>query len=157
MKPGRTAHIVVVAVGDQAIALTVSLRRMEMGEITTVGRMDEARQLCRAGRIDACIVAVGDAPDACPTLQEDAPGRGCGVPTLLLVAAVSPGLRKLARRAGYKAVIPAALPPRLLYRRIRAALQQRSTGGKPRRRRRTTIIALPIVLAKAMPGKTTLH
>jgi hypothetical protein len=155
MKPGRTAHIVVVADGDQALALAARLRRMELGEITTVSRLDEARQLCRAGGIDACIVAMDHAPQVSPTPENDAPGRGCGVPSLLIVAAVSPDLRKLARRAGYATAIPAAIPSRLLYRRIRAAMQHQRAGGKPRRRRPAAIIALPIVLA--MPGKTTLH
>ena len=157
MKSGRTAHIVVVAAGDHAFAFVGRLRRLELGEVTIVAGLDAARRLCRGGDIDACIVAVDDTPDAVPALQGDAAGRGCGVSTLMLVTAVSPGLRKLARRAGYVAVIPATIPPRLLYCRIRAALQGRRVDGQPRRRRPGTIIALPFVLARAMPGKTTLH
>lgn len=36
----------------------------------------------------------------------------------MLVAAVSPALRKLARRTGYVAAIPAGIAPRILYRRL---------------------------------------
>jgi DNA-binding response OmpR family regulator len=159
MKSVRRAHIVVVADSDHALVFVACLRRMQLAEVTTVAGLEEARHLCRAGGVNACIVVVDDAvPDAPPILQGDAPGRGCGVPTLMVVAVVSPGLRKLARRAGYAGAIPAAIAPRLLYRRIRAALQRRRAAANPRRRRSAAIFATPFALeSAAMAGKPTLH
>lgn len=159
MKSVRTAHIVVVADSDHALVFAARLRRMQLGEVTTVAGLEEARRLCRAGGVDACIVAVDDAvPDARPTLQGDAPGCGCDVPTLMVVAVASPGLRKLARRAGYAAAIPAAIASRMLYRRIRAALQRRRAAGPARRRLPPGIAVTPLALARpALPGKPTLH
>ncbi|HZL30556.1 MAG TPA: hypothetical protein VFC54_05775 [Pseudolabrys sp.] len=68
----------------------------------------------------------------------DAPGRGSGVPSLMVVPAVTSFVRKAARRDGYMAALPANIVPRMLYRRIGAALQ-RGRGapvvrpGSPRR------------------------
>lgn len=98
MKSARPAHIVVVADSDLALVFVTRLRRVQLGEVTTGAGLDEARRFCRAGGVDACIVGVDDAiPDARPMLQGDALGRG--EPTLIVIAVVSPGLRKLARRA----------------------------------------------------------
>jgi hypothetical protein len=107
MKSVHTVRILVVADSDHALVFAARLRRMKLGEIITATNVDDARELCRGGGIDACIVTVDDTVlDARPSVPGDAPGRGCGLPTLMLVAAVSPALRKLARRAGYVAAIP---------------------------------------------------
>ncbi len=159
MKPVRTAHIVVVAGSDHALVFAARLRRMELGEVTTVAALDEAGRLCRAGGVDACIVAIDDVvPDMRPIPFGEAPGRGCRVPTLMIAAAVSPDLRRLARRAGYTALIPAAISARMLYRRIRAALQRRRAAPPTRRRLPAAVVRTPFALAcPPMPGKPTLH
>jgi DNA-binding NarL/FixJ family response regulator len=131
MKSVRRAHIVVVADSDHALVFVACLRRMQLAEVTTVAGLEEARHLCRAGGVNACIVVVDDAV---------------------------PELRKLARRAGYAGAIPAAIAPRMLYRRIRAALQRRRAAANPRRRRSAAIFATPFALeSAAMAGKPTLH
>lgn len=107
---------------------------------------------------DACIVAFDDAvPDAKLMVENDAPGRNCGVPSLMVVPTVTPYLRKTARRCGYMAAIPAAIAPRMLYRRIGAALQLRRAAS--RRRRMPGGIAVPVarLLRSAAVGKPTLH
>lgn len=159
MRPVRVAHIVVVAESDHALVLAACLRRMGLSEITTVDRLDAARRLCRAGGVDACIVAIDDTiADARPTLQADAPGSGCDVPTLMIAAAVNPGLRMYARRAGYAALLPAAIPPRMLYRRICAVLQSRRRADRRRRRPPSGMVMTRLSRATgAMSGKPTLH
>ncbi|HVZ53237.1 MAG TPA: hypothetical protein VG986_14830 [Pseudolabrys sp.] len=156
MKSIRCAHIVVVADSDQGLMLVARLRRMEVAQVTSVAHVEEARQLCESGGADACIVAFDDAiPDALPPADNDAPGRRCGVPTLMLVSKVTPYLRTTARRCGYLAALPAAIAPRMLYRRIGGALQRRRAA----RRARRVPISIPI-LALARPAafaKPTLH
>jgi len=158
MKSIRCAHIVVVADSDHGLVLVARLRRMDVARVTSVAGLEEARHLCQAGGTDACIVAFDDSvPDARPIAENDAPGRRCGVPSLMLVHTVTPYLRAAARRRGYLAAMPAAIPPRMLYRRIGAALQQRRAA---RRGRRTPIgIDVPFLeLARpALFGKPTLH
>lgn len=156
MKSIRCAHIVVVADSDQGLMLVARLRRMDVARVTSVHRVAQARQLCEAGDADACIVALEDAvPDLLPHAEEDAPGRGCGVPSLMLVPTVTPYLRAKARRCGYLAAVPAAGAPRTLYRRIGGALQRRRAA----RRARRMSVSVPI-LAQGWPasfGKPTLH
>jgi hypothetical protein len=159
MKSIRALHIAVVPDSEQGLVFAAHLRRMGVGKITTVASLHAARLLCWASGVDACIVAMGHAtPEPQAALQGDAPGFGCGVPTLMVVARVTPGLRKLARKAGYETIVPAGIAPRMLYRRVRAALQGRGAGGPARSR-------LPAVMAIAPftgewttpPGKPTLH
>lgn len=158
MKSIRCAHILVVADSDHALLMVAQLRRMEVARVTSVAGVEEARQLCQAGDTDACIVEFDDSvPDARPMAATDAPGRRCGVPSLMLVHTVTPHLRAAARRQGYLAAMPAAIPPRMLYRRIGAALQQRRAA---RRGRRAPMgIGTPFLeLARpALLGKPTLH
>jgi hypothetical protein len=74
----------------------------------------------------------------------------------MLVHAVTPYWRRTARRRGYLAAVPASIPPRLLYRRLGGALQQRRAA---RRRPAIAVIGLP-PLALATPpllGKPTFH
>lgn len=156
MKSIRCAHIVVVADSDQGLMLAARLRRMDVARVTSVDRIAQARQLCEAGDADACIVALEDAvPDGVPHVEEDAPGRGCGVPSLMLVPTVTPYLRAIARRRGYLAAVPAAAPPRMLYRRIGGALQRRRAA----RRARRVSVSMPILWAgrPASFVKPTLH
>jgi len=114
--------------------------------------------MCQLGGTDACIVAFDDAvPDAVPMADKDAPGRGNGVPSLMIVPVVTPHLRKTARRHGYMAAVPASIPPRMLYRRVGAALQWRRAAR--RRPRMSSGIVVPVVaLARPLTfGKPTLH
>ena len=131
MKSIRCAHIVVVAGSDHGLVLAARLRRMEVAQVTAVAGLEEARRLCRSGDADACLVAIDDmVPDAIPVMEGDAPGRVCGVPALMVVPAVTAYLRRTARRHGYLAAVPATIPPRMLYRRIGAALQRRRAARR---------------------------
>lgn len=156
MRSIRCAHIVVVADSDQGLMLVARLRRMEVAQITSVDKIEQARQVCEAGGADACIVAIDETlPDAVPPAENDAPGLCCGVPSLMVVPKVTPYLRARARRCGYLATVPAAIAPRMLYRRIGGALQRRRAA----RRGRRMSVALPI-LSPARVGalaKPTLH
>jgi hypothetical protein len=95
---------------------------MDVARVTAVNGLDHARRLCQSGAADVCLVALGGcAPDPVPATG--APGRGTDAPSLLLLNILTPHLRSLARRSGYRAVVPASITPRLFYRRIGAALQ----------------------------------
>ena len=140
MKSIRRSRIVVVADGNRGHVLTARLRRMDVAQVTAVTDLEEARQLCRVGGADACLVAIDLAvPDDTPTAESDAPGRFRGIPALIVAPVVTPHLRRMARRCGYRAAVSVTISPRLLYRRIGAALQgrravqrlQRSAGGIP--------------------------
>lgn len=136
MKSIERARLVVVADSDHGLVLAERLRRMDVAQVTEVAGHEEARGLCRAGGTDACIVLLDDtAPDAKPTAETEAPGRGSGVPSLMMAPSDSPYMRKMARRGGYMAVVPASIEPRMLYRRIGAALQRRRAARRQWRTR----------------------
>jgi hypothetical protein len=159
MKSIQRAHIVVVAGSDQALVLAARVRRMEVAEVTAVAAVPQARGLCQVGGTDACIVVFDDAvPDAAPMPDTDAPGRRCGVPSLMVVPAVTPHLRKMGRRCGYLTTVPATIAPRMLYRRIGAALQRRRAASR-RRRRMPPVIAIVGRPASIFGeyGKPTIH
>jgi hypothetical protein len=59
-----------------------------------------------------------------------ASGRDSGTPSLMLIDAVTPYSRRIARRAGYRAAVSVKIGPRMLYRRIGAALQGRRAGSR---------------------------
>jgi hypothetical protein len=134
MKSIHRAHIVVVADSDHGLVLVARLRRMDAARVTAVAGLDAARTLCQTGGADACIVVCDDVvPDAAPVTADDAPGRGSGVPSLMIVPAVTPYLRKAARRRGYLTAVSAAITSRMLYRRVGAALQwRRAARRRPR-------------------------
>jgi DNA-binding response OmpR family regulator len=158
MKSIRRANIVVVADSDRCLLLAARLRRMEVARVTTVAGLDEARRMCRAGDTDVCLVAFNDLVlDAAPVAESDAPGRDCGVPSLMLADAVTPYLRRMAHRCGYSAAVPAAIAPRLLYRRIGAALQRRRAAHRARRMPIGNIIASRSALEFADLRKPTFH
>jgi hypothetical protein len=136
MKSLRRLRVIVVADADShgGLVLAARLRRMTIGQVTVVAGFDEARRVCRAGGADACLVVMEDAvPDGMTEAPSDAPGGSCGVPTLIVAPVVTPHLRRTARRCGYLAAVPARIPPRMLYRRISAALQGRHRSRGPRR------------------------
>jgi DNA-binding response OmpR family regulator len=158
MKSIRRANIVVVADSHQCLLLAARLRRMEVAQVTTVAGLDEARRLCQAGDTDACLVAFNDLVlDAAPVAESDAPGRDSGVPSLMLADAVTPYLRWMAHRCGYSAAVPAAIAPRLLYRRIGAALQRRRAAHRARRMPIGNIVASRSALECADLRKPTFH
>jgi hypothetical protein len=157
MKALKRSHIAVVhddVDSQYGERLAARLRRMAIGRVTTVTRIEEARHLCRAGGVDACLVVIGDAaPDAMPAALADAPGQSCGVPTLIVAPVVTPYLRKTARLRGYVALLPARIAPRMLFRRIGAVLQGR-------RRRRPPVFGRMVMMAPAKLanfGKPTVH
>jgi hypothetical protein len=126
MKSIERAHIVVVAGGERGEALVAQLRRMQVRQVTTVSDVEEARRLCAQGDTSLCLVTYADTGlDAAPPVTYIAPGRDSGTPSLMLIDAVTPYSRRIARRAGYRAAVPVKIEPRMLYRRIGAALQSR--------------------------------
>jgi hypothetical protein len=158
MKSIRHAHVIVVANSDHGLVLAARLRRMDVARVTAAAGLAEARGLCQEGGADACIVLMDDAvPDGLPA-PIDAPGRNCGVPSLLIVQAITPFVRRSARRGGYLAAVPAGVPPRMLYRRLGAALQKRRAVRRVR-----TPMPAAMGLPGLMPerafafGKPTLH
>ena len=143
MKSIQRAHIVVVTDGDHGLVLAARLLKMDVAQVTAVAGLDEASGMCQKGCTDACIVAFDEAlPDAVPMVENDAPGRKCGVPSLMVAPTVTPYLRKTARRNGYMMAVPVTIAPRMLYRRIGAALQLRRAAS--RRRRMPGGIVVPV-------------
>jgi hypothetical protein len=157
MKSIQRAHIVVVTDSDHGLVLAARLLKMDVARVTAIAGLDEARGMCQKDGTDACIVAFDDAvPDAVPMAENDAPERDSGVPSLMVVPTVTPYLRKSARRRGYMAAVPATIAPRMLYRRIGAALQWRRAAS--RRRRMPGGIVVPAgQLRLVVFGKPTLH
>jgi hypothetical protein len=130
------------------------LRRMAIGRVTVVTRIEEAGHLCRAGGVDACLLVMGDTvPDAVSEALLEAPGQSVGVPTLIVAPVVTPHLRKTARLCGYRAVLPARIAPRMLYRRISAVLQGRRRRRLPASGR--MVMTAPARLAHV--AKPTVH
>ena len=120
-----TARVVIVADKGCGDALTDAMARMGVASVQRVHSLDAARELCAAGNVDACLVLLPRAvPDESPswTANSQAPGRG-RLPALLLAEAVTHHVTNSARFAGYAAVAPLGLPPRMLYRCIGALLQ----------------------------------
>lgn len=104
--------------------------RMGFASVSAVRRLDAARDLCAMGDVDACLVFLPrTVPDeSLPwTAEDDAPGRD-GVPSLLLAEVVTPYIAACARKGGYSAVASLSVPPRVLYRCIRALLQLARQG-----------------------------
>jgi hypothetical protein len=158
MRSIRRAHIVVVTDSDCGLILAAQLLKMDIASVTSVAGFEEARGVCRNGGTDACIVAFDDlVPDAKPVAENDAPGHSCGILSLMIVPAVTPYLRKSARRRGYLAAVPVSIAPRMLYRRIGAALQwRRAASRRPRMPGGIVVPAAPL-LRSADAGKPTLH
>ena len=156
MRSIKFSRIVVVADSGHDHILAARLRRMEVAKVTAVTDLEEARRLCQSGAADACLVAIDiTVPDGVPAVESYAPGRCCGIPTLMVVPVVTPYLRRMARRGGYLAAVSATIPPRMLYRRIRAALQHRAGRGSPRRSSTRTFF---VQLASSLDlSKPTLH
>jgi hypothetical protein len=156
MKFLRHAHVLVVADSDATLLLAGRLARMEWIAVTAVASRDEAGRLCRTGEADACLVAYQEPmPDAPRRPHRDAPGRGLGVPSLLIAPAMTPYLRTYARRAGSAAAAPAGVAPRMLNRRLGAILQR---GRAIRRdRRRLAGRLMPLSQRMAVIAKPTLH
>jgi CheY-like chemotaxis protein len=157
MKSIKSSRIVVVADSDQGRVLAARLRRMEVAEVTAVAGLEEARRLCQSGSTDVCLVALGNpVPDCVPAPEGEAPGRACGIPALMVAPVVTPHVRRTARRCGYLAVISATMPPRMLYRRLGAALQRR---GAARRSSRHLALGAQLLHLEnsAIFDKPTLH
>lgn len=141
MKSMRGLRVVVVIDSEHGHMLATRLRRMEVAQVTAVRGLEEARLLCQSGNADACLVAVdAPVPDGVPMQESDAPGRHCGIPALMIAPIV----------------ISATIPPRMLYRRLGAALQ-----GRHAVRREPRWLARGMPLAgysnSAVFGKPTLH
>ena len=126
MKAIRRARIIIVAGGDEGLLLAKRLLRMEASQVIAVPHNGAARSICRSSGADLCVVVPNVAIfDRIPLTIEDAPGRDSGIPSLLIAGVVTPYLRKQSRRGGYRGVVTASVPARMLYRAISGALQQR--------------------------------
>jgi hypothetical protein len=115
----------VVADNGCGDALIDAVVRMGVASVQRVYCLEAARGMCASGGVDACLVVLPRAvPDELPawTANSEAPGRG-RLPALLLAEAVTHHVTSSARFAGYAAVAPLGLPPRLLYRCIGGLLQ----------------------------------
>lgn len=156
MKSIKVSRIVVVGDSDHGHVLAARLRRMQVAMVTAVSGLEEARQLCQSGRADACLVAIeGVIPDGVPVTESEAPGRLCGIPALMIAPVITPHLRRTARQCGYMAAVSATIPPRMLYRRIGAALQGRRAA---RRTSRQVSRTAPVTWSETAPfEKPTLH
>jgi hypothetical protein len=131
-----SARFVVLAGDGCGDALIGAIVRMGVAGVQRVRSPDEARCLCAAGAVDACLVVLPPArPDEIPawTADNEAPGQG-RVPTLLLADAVTPHIKHCVRARGYVAAVPLALPPRILYRCLSALLQS-ARRAEPSRHR----------------------
>lgn len=158
LKSFRGGRIVVVVDGDHGLDVAMRLRRMQVAEVMEVSDVEAARRLCQENRADACIVAVGETiPDAKAPGPIDAPGNECGVPSLMIVPVVTAYWRRIARRAGYRAVMPATIGDRMFYRRIGAALQRRRTADPGASRRSAMGMMLFQPVESAADIKPTLH
>jgi hypothetical protein len=130
-----SARLIVIATDDRDGGLVDMIGRMGFASVRAVRCLDAARGLCAAGDIDACVVFLPrSVPDeSLPwTEQDDAPGSD-RIPSLLLAEVVTPYIAACARKAGYSAVASLSVPPRVLYRCIRALLQlarQADAGGE---------------------------
>jgi hypothetical protein len=123
------ARVIVVAGDRRGRTLVDALTRMGIAGVRLVATPEEARRLCATEYVDACLAVLpSNIPDDVPhwTVEADAPGRDAGVPSLLLADVVTRYATKSARNSGYVAVIPADIPPRLLYRWIGALLQKQA-------------------------------
>jgi hypothetical protein len=145
MKSIERAHIVVVAGGERGEALAAQLIRMGVRQVSTVDDVEEARRLCAQGDASLCLVAyTGAVLDAAQRATPLAPGRDSGTPSLMLIDAVTPYSRRIARLAGYRTAVPVKIEPRMLYRRIGAALQGRRARFRPPQ-------TLPFGMGRQMP------
>jgi len=140
--PVRFKSARVVLVAGEGRGLGDKLNRMGIAQVCWVREMAAAQMLCDAGSVDACLVVLPRAlPDDKPDwdARTEAPGQG-RIPSLLMVEATTPYIRRSAADAGYHAVSPFAISARVLYRCIAALLQGRrqraDVTGEPGRRPR---------------------
>lgn len=129
----RSLNIVVVADDAWGRSIGAALERMALSQVGSVASLAEAGQACATGTADACVVVLRNAvfSEVAVDLDEpDAPGRGSGVPSLLLADVVTPYIRRSARRAGYATVLPLGAPTALLHRGIRGLLQRARRPGR---------------------------
>jgi hypothetical protein len=147
MKSIQNARFVLVSADESDRPLLTALSRMQPRSVTLVPALDEARKLCEAGTVDACLVVIpGAVPDIAQRLdvETEAPGAQAGTPSLLFARVVTPYITAAARRAGYAAAVPVRLDRRMLYRRIGALLQKSARHAQTRG---------PASAATRMPGR----
>jgi hypothetical protein len=127
------ARILLVAEPAHGRFLLDKLHCLKLLKVKRVDDVEEARRLCEAGAADACLMVVRNfaADDLwLSQVEASAPGRDCGVPSLLLADVVTPDVMDAARRAGYVSAVPMTSTGRVLYRSIAAVLQKsRRTGA----------------------------
>ena len=152
------ARLVVVCDRDFGSSVEHCLRRMGLSNVRSVPALDDARRLCESDHIDGCLVILPRAvPDEVPrwSVKADAPGRNVGVPSLLVADVVTPYLARSARKSGYSLAIGATLPPRLLYRHVRALLQRGRRLPDPdlsRQRPGAQLAPVPVSAIGSPPG-----
>jgi DNA-binding NtrC family response regulator len=152
------ARVIVVASRDCGRSLAQSLSRMGLAGVRIVDSPQEAQVLCQTNRADGCLVMLPrEVPDEIPTCsaESEAPGRAAGVPSLLVADVVTPHVARSARNSGYFATIPTGIPPRMLYRTLRALLQRRQRSASKatsENRGRAASAALDAVSALSSQG-----
>ena len=127
MNPIQRARILLIADPAYGHSLLDKLRLLKSFKVNRVDSIEEARRLCEAGAVDACLLVVrNSAPDHLwlSQVESSAPGRDSGVPSLLVADVVDPYVMDVARRSGYAGAVPITNTARLLYRSIGAMLQQ---------------------------------
>jgi hypothetical protein len=127
VNPIQRARILLIADPAYGHSLLYRLRLLKSFEVNRVDGIEEARRLCEAGAADACLVVVrNSAPDDfwLSQVEASAPGRDCGVTSLLVADVVDPYVMDVARRSGYVGAVPITKTARQLYRSIGAMLQQ---------------------------------
>jgi len=127
VNPIQRARILLIADPAYGHSLLDKLRLLKSFKVNRVDSIEEARRLCEAGAVDACLLVVrNSAPDDLwlPQVESSAPGRDSGVPSLLVADVIDPYVMDVARRSGYAGVVPVTKTAQLLYRSIGAMLQQ---------------------------------
>ena len=120
MKLIQATRALVVAPDPPARAEIVEgLKSLRLGEVIGVASLDEARSVLASRPLDVCVLAVEALP------QPDAPAMPpLDLPTILLSHPMSRIQARAMVAAGYAAVLPWPVAPRLIYRRIGSVLQQ---------------------------------
>lgn len=132
---------------------------MGIADVCCVNEMGAAQAQCDAGGIDACLIVLPRwVPDDKPGWDAStaAPGKG-RVPSLLIADATTPYVLRAAADAGYHAVVPSKLSSRMLYRCIRALLQERRRRDRavPDSSRRTRSRPRSVSRMRALAGNVT--
>ncbi len=115
MRIFSSARIAVIdADSERRAALCSALAGLGLAKILSASSFEQARDLDDQAPLDICVVQVAGQPY---------PFDPARTPAILLSSDFSGDLGRKAAQ-GYRAVLPASAPPRLIYRRIGSILQK---------------------------------